>query len=113
MNAHELPDGFFRFLDNAVVERILLQLGVRERFEFPADIEINTFFYSMDDHPTHWLLAARFRDFPDPADNGFMLIGWPKSVFSAKEAKKAAAEFASNDGRFKPERTFIYEERKG
>lgn len=113
MNAYDLPDEVFRFDDNSVVEKILLQLGVRERFEFPANVKSNTFFYTIDDHSTHWLLAARFRDYPNAADNGFLLIGWPKRAFSAQEAKKAVTEIIQDTGFFEPERIFIYDEKKG
>lgn len=104
----DFPRGDFHITDNASVERFLLQIGVRERFEFPPDAVSNSFFYTLDDHPTHWLVAARFRDYPDPDDNGFMLVGWDKEDYSAKEATKLALDLVRAHGIEKPERTFIF-----
>jgi hypothetical protein len=98
-------------MENHAVERILLQLGVRERFEFPPNVKSNVFFGTIDDHPSHWLLAARFRDYPDPKDNGFMLVGWPKKRFSAAQAKELAIEAVRTSARFEPEKIFIYKDK--
>lgn len=108
MNAYALPDEVVRLIDDTTVELILLQLGVRHRFEFPPNVDANALYYSIDDHPTHWILAGRFRGYPDPKDNGFTLVGWPKSQFSPFQAKHLAKEIVQRSGMAEPARIVCY-----
>ncbi len=33
------------------------------------------------DHVTHWILAVRYDGHTNPADNGYIVFGWPKARF--------------------------------
>ena len=90
INAHDLPDRPLVILDNAVVKFLLLQLGVLDRFQFPAESEAATFFLPIGDHKTHWIIPAIFRGFEEPKENGYMFIAWPKARVSRKQAETLA-----------------------
>jgi hypothetical protein len=34
----------------------------------------------VEHHPTHWLLCARFWGNPNPAENGFSVVAYPKGL---------------------------------
>lgn len=107
-HANNLPPDKVVFTDIDVqAKRLFLELGVLGRFQFPTDLKSNVFFYSIDDHATHWILGARFRDFPAAKDNGYLFIAWPKKKVSAAEANQLAHNLMKKNG-FTPERRNIF-----
>ncbi len=48
-----------------------------------ADITMRLF----GNHPTHWLMLARFVGSLNPADNGYAMWGWPKKFYTEDEVK--------------------------
>jgi hypothetical protein len=65
-------------VDDRLAQTVMVQMGV---WEFFTKEEASTTTISMtvvEDHPTHWCLCARHRHNPDPAENGFQIIAYPK-----------------------------------
>ena len=65
-------------LDDAIAQTVMVQLGVWEFFTKEVAPTTTVSMTVAEDHPTHWCLCARHRHNPDPAENGFQIIAYPK-----------------------------------
>jgi hypothetical protein len=83
MKPLSFPDEELSLLVDSEIKLIAMQLGILERIE--PRTHLSTFFYSVDDHATHWLTFVRYQGFQNPADNGLHLLGWPKSRYSKRD----------------------------
>lgn len=99
MLSNSLPrNHVVHFDSDAEVKTILVELGVIERLAFPSDVSGNVLHYAISEHPTHWLLFTKFRDFPNPKDNGYAAVGYPKLSVSEQQANKLAHELITKRG---------------
>jgi hypothetical protein len=53
----------------------------------------------VNNHATHWLLCCRIWDNPDPAENGFMVIAYPKAGVDRMTVQTKLEEFLSGGTR--------------
>jgi hypothetical protein len=82
----------FEIRDDNAAQHFLLQLGILNAMpKKPVDPAPWAALEAFEGHPTHWILAARFEGFP--ADNGWLVIGQPKSAFSHERFVRWALEF--------------------
>jgi hypothetical protein len=49
-------------------------------------------------HPTHWFVAVRFAGHTNPADNGYVVYGFPKSQFPIKYVMEHIAMLEKQHG---------------
>ena len=76
---------------DTTAKAIMLQRGILDRLRkrSPSD----TLSFCIDDnHPTHWLYCALVMDHPDPPENGYMVIAWPKAEFDLSFVRAAIAK---------------------
>jgi hypothetical protein len=66
--------------DDGLAQAIMLHLGVWDYFMKPASPSMNVAMSISEVHPTHWCLCSRHRNNPDPAENGFQIIAYPKAM---------------------------------
>jgi hypothetical protein len=71
-------DPVTRITDDAAAKEIMLALGVLDQLSRKTHPTDTTCVYVADNHPTHWCMCARFWDNPDPAENGYMVLAYPK-----------------------------------
>jgi hypothetical protein len=64
--------------DDGLAQTIMLHLGVWDYFTQKVAPTTTVSMTIAEDHPTHWCLCARHRNNPDPAENGFQIIAYPK-----------------------------------
>ena len=63
---------------DAAAKEIMLALGVLDQLSRKTHPTDTTCVYIADNHPTHWCMCARFWDNPGPAENGYMILAYPK-----------------------------------
>jgi hypothetical protein len=66
--------------DDGLAQTIMLHLGVWDYFANEVTPATTISMTIAEEHPTHWCLCARHRYNPDPAENGFQIIAYPKST---------------------------------
>jgi len=73
----------FEIRDDDDARAFLLRLGILDKFSKRAQLA-GEWAESVGhaDHPTHWILATRFSGFSDALENGFVVQGWPKTLYS-------------------------------
>ena len=75
-------DRNFCIEDSAKAQAILSSLGLLAAIKAAgANLSPRTRLSCYRHHPTHWLLFLIFSAEPDPADNGYQVYGWRKSVY--------------------------------
>jgi hypothetical protein len=65
--------------DDTEARAIMLELGVLDQISRKTAATDTTSVCVVDSHPTHWCMCARIWDNPDPAENGFMVVAYPKT----------------------------------
>jgi len=78
--------------DNGEAQTIMFELGVWDavsRIEGSA----NTTAIIAETHETHWCLCVQIRDNPDPKENGFMVITYPKKTVDLLSVNHALQTF--------------------
>ena len=65
--------------DDAQAQTLMLELGVWDQMTKEVSPSTTVTMVIADDHTTHWCLCARHRNNPDPKENGFQVIAYPKS----------------------------------
>lgn len=93
MHTPEFPATAFQITDDDAVKMLLTKWGIlqvlgNDRFK-PRETFLGT---SFREHPTHWIFACRWRDYPDPADNGYSLFGIPKASMNLLQFCKFISE---------------------
>lgn len=66
--------------DDAQAQTLMLELGVWDQMTKEVTPSTTVTMVIADNHPTHWCLCARHRNNPDPKENGFQVIAYPKST---------------------------------
>jgi hypothetical protein len=64
--------------DDAEAQGLMLEYDVLDQVShcaYPGDTISSCV---VEHHPTHWLLCSRFWGNPDPAENGFAIVAYPK-----------------------------------
>lgn len=75
-------DRNFCIEDSAKAQAILSSLGLLAAIKAAgANLSPRTRLSCYRHHPTHWLMFLIFSAEPDPADNGYQVYGWRKSVY--------------------------------
>ena len=67
--------------DDALAQTVMLQLGVWDELAKEPTLSANIKMSLADGHPTHWCLCIRHSHNPDPAENGFQILAYPKDRF--------------------------------
>lgn len=100
--------------DDAEATEILLRLGVLDKMRDPLSFpEGKAAFLGHKQHPTHWVLGCRFSGCENPADNGFVVFGWPKKDFPAEVMKIHVKEyFEGSGGYIAHTRSFKHDDQK-
>ena len=78
--------------DDVEVLSLLVKLGISHRLEFAPGLAVNSVDYIVKDHPTHWLFFSRHRDFPNPKDNGYAVVGFFKRTYTAADFERFIAD---------------------
>ena len=78
MKPHLPNDRVSIITDDTEAQALMLQYGVLDQVSRQAYPDDTTSACIVEHHPTHWLLCARFWRNPDPAENGFMVVAYPK-----------------------------------
>ncbi len=66
--------------DDAKAQTLMLELGVWDQITKYVNPSSTVTMVIADNHPTHWCLCARHRNNPDPKENGFQVIAYPKNT---------------------------------
>ena len=75
-------DRNFCIEDSAKAQAILSSLGLLAAIKAAgANLSPRTRLSCYRHHPTHWLMFLIFSAEPNPADNGYQVYGWRKSVY--------------------------------
>lgn len=79
------------FTAGGAVEEFLIDLGIASHFK-PRQAGVNqeVQFIAYIDHPTHYLLVMRIRDYINPQENGYTLICTPKSTQTLEQFKASS-----------------------
>ena len=80
--------------DDAVAQTIMLKLGVWDQFEKDSPLTITM--CVSEDHPTHWCLCALHRHNPDPSENGFQIIGYPKESVTLPQVYQLMRQYLAS-----------------
>ena len=87
----ETPDEVRETFDDAEAETLLDQLGLLNELPDltgePEPAEPRTDILCDINHPTHWILALRYRSYPAAADNGYVVRCLPKSRCTLEQFK--------------------------
>ncbi len=80
MNAQLSTDRVSIVSDDTEAQALMLEYDVLGQVSSQAHPDDTTSACIVEHHPTHWLLCARFWRNPDPAENGFMIVAYPKDA---------------------------------
>ena len=83
-------------------QSIMLQLGVLDKISHKTDLTDTTSVCVVDNHPTHWCLCARIWDNPNPAENVFMVIGFPKATVDRLTVEMQMQSYLAGSTRITP-----------
>ena len=88
------PDKDFQFDDEFETKSILLELGIAGRFSrnppnVPSE-EQSQQLVSYGEHPTHFIHVILYLGNPDPEENGYVVLCYPRSKFSYAEFMEVA-----------------------
>ena len=81
--------------DDAEAQAIMLQYDVLDQVSRKAYADDTSSSCIVEHHPTHWLLCSRIWENPDPAENGFMVIAYPKGAVDRLTVQQKLHEFIS------------------
>ena len=81
--------------DDATAQTIMLELGVWDQMTKEASLTSELTMVLADNHPTHWCLCARHRNNPDPKENGFQVVAYPKKLMDHFTAQMILQEHLS------------------
>jgi hypothetical protein len=77
------PDKAFQFDDKFDTESIVLELGIAGRFSMaPPNVsrgEESQQWVAYGEHPTHFIHVILYLGNPDPKENGYLVLCFPKS----------------------------------
>jgi len=89
------PDQDLFSLDDEQVKAVVLKLGYAALLSPTKE----TFLMATDDrHPTHRFIFVRYANFPNPSDNGFMMMGYRRSRHSFEQVKQYAHDLLEKNG---------------
>ena len=78
------------FTDGAAVEEFLIDSGLAHHFKPRQEGQNRDVqFLAWANHPTHYLLVMRTRDYVNPQENGYTLICTPKSTQTLEQFKES------------------------
>ena len=80
---------------DATAQRVMIELGVWDQMSDKSSLPGNTNMMIVDTHPTHWCLCGRIWDNPDPKENGFIVITFPKAEFPRSHVTGIMARYLS------------------
>jgi hypothetical protein len=88
------PDKVFTFDDEFEIKSILLELGIAGRFSRnPPNVprgQQSQQIVSYGEHPTHFIHVILYLGHPDPKENGYIVLCFPRSKFSYGQFMEAA-----------------------
>src|SRR5207249_2958590 len=76
--------------DEASAKAFLLERGLLGKVRGNRALAENAFAVDHD-YPTHWVLALHIVTNANPAENGHIVFGWPKSRFTSFEIDQQIA----------------------
>jgi hypothetical protein len=66
--------------DDADAQALMLEYDVLDQVSHKKYPDDTISCCIVEHHPTHWLLCARFWGNPDPTENGFSVVAYPKDL---------------------------------
>lgn len=84
--------------DDAVVQPLLVQLGLPNLFAQAKEHDKVRFCVAFDNHPTHWVLIDLYKGSDKPDGNGLLFEAIPKASVSRKEMEKQLQQRAKEMG---------------
>jgi hypothetical protein len=81
--------------DDAEAQAIMLKYDVLDQVSRKAHVDDTSSSCIVEHHPTHWLLCSRIWDNPDPAENGFMVLAYPKAAVDRITVQQKLHEFVA------------------
>lgn len=84
--------------DDAVVQKLLDQLGVPNLFAHAAEHDRVRLLLAFDNHPTHWVVTELFKGSNRPDGDGLAFQAYPKLTVSREEILKQLAVTAKEMG---------------
>ena len=99
LNAWSLdPSAAYNLVGDAVVTRLMEQLGVPNLFAPAAEHDEAWFSVTFDNHPTHWIVLNFFKGSSTPGGDGLLFRAYPKSTVSRQEMMTQMREEAEEMG---------------
>jgi hypothetical protein len=93
----QFPDTEFTEKDDGRAIAILTKLGIIGRFGDEPLRKRHMTMVTFSDHATHWIIGCRFSGHPNPAYNGFVVHGMPKSKCSQAVFEQFVQELSNRD----------------
>ena len=94
---YQLPDGVTVSIDdNAKAQSLMLYLGVWDDISKQASLTTTVTMCVADTHPTHWCLCVRHWNNPDPSENGFQVIAYPKDSVDRLAVESIRQQYLSD-----------------
>jgi hypothetical protein len=85
--------------DDTEAQAIMLKYDVLDQVSRKAYADDTSSSCVVEHHPTHWLLCSRFWDNPDPTENGFALVAYPKALVDRVTVQQKLHELISGSTR--------------
>jgi hypothetical protein len=80
---------------DTTAQRIMIELGVWDQVSQQGTLSGNTNMMIVDSHSTHWCLCGRIWNNPDPKENGFIVITFPKNLVPRSHVSGVMAQILS------------------
>lgn len=97
---HEFPNDRIGLIsDNRDAQAAMLLLGVLDQVTKKRHPSDTTSICVVETHPSHWLMCAHIWENPDPSETGFMIVSFPKALFSFEQVRAAMAAYLSESTR--------------
>jgi hypothetical protein len=81
---------------DTTAQRVMIELGVWDQMSQQGGLAGNTNMMIVDTHPTHWCLCGRIWNNPNPNENGFIVITFPKSFIPRSHVTGVMSQYLSN-----------------
>lgn len=88
------PNEEFTVADDDSALAIIIHLGLLGDFpKYEGLSKSHSSLIKHVSHPTHWFIVARFSGHTNPADNGYVVYGFPKSQFTIEDIHERMDRF--------------------
>jgi len=82
---HRRPKDVIQVTKDDDVKIALQEMGWLETIEKKRSLTpFGSLFATYSRHPTHWIMIAHFAGAADPSENGYLLVGFPRSDYSSR-----------------------------